>query len=824
MKSTFTLYDKGGKTMTEKKNNTPETTEEIKTVTIPVLPLRGLAIFPHTTMHLDAQRKFSVKAVEYAISHNVPILLLTQIDPSTEKPKEEDFYKTGTIANVKQLMKLPNDCVRVLVDAQVRGESKCIFEQNGILFTNAEIKKQVYTYKKTKNLEAQIRSLKDLYAEYFHIIGRISPEVMHRVAPLDDVDILTDTIAGSMLLDYDDKEYLLEITEPKKRLNELLKILSNEIELLKIEIDIQNKVKESMDKNHRDYYLREQLKIINEELGEGDDIQSLSEEYERNLSTLMVSEETKEKIQKEINRFSHLPSYSQEASVLRSYLDTVFDLPWSKRTVEKVDIKKCMKILDSDHYGLMDVKEKLIEYLSAKQINPEIHSQILCLIGPPGVGKTSIARSIAKALGRNYQRMSLGGVSDEASIRGHRKTYVGSMMGSLMSAVRASKVKNPLILLDEIDKLGSNYKGDPASALLEALDKEQNTTFTDHYLDVPFDLSEVLFITTANNADTIPAPLRDRMEIINLSGYTRYEKFRIAQDHLLKKQYKTHKITKKQISIDESAIYSIIDFYVREAGVRNLERTIINLIRKCEKDYILNNKPIKVTKDNLEKYLGKKKYLTENKFEFPQVGAAMGLAWTSAGGDTLFCEAVCVDGSGKIEATGSLGDVMKESTKIAVTHIRTIAPLLNIENDFYKKKDIFIHFPDGATPKDGPSAGITIALAVTSALTNRKIRCDVAMTGEISIRGKVLPIGGLKEKSISAHRAGIYDIIIPKDNEKDIEDIPMEIRKDLNFMCVSDFSQVLEIALLPCDLKTEVTREENYVGIGKYRYRENKIQ
>ncbi len=808
--------------MTENKNRTPESDNEVKTVTIPVLPLRGLAIFPHTSMHLDAQRKFSVKAVEYAISHNSPILLLTQLDPSTENPKEEDFYKTGTVANVKQLLKLPNECVRALVDAQVRGESKKIFEQNGMLFTNVEIKKQVFTYRKTKKLEAQIRSLKDLFAEYFHIIGRISPEVMHRVAPLDNIDILTDTIAGSMLLDYDDKEYLLEITDPKKRMNELLKILSNEIELLKIEIDIQTKVKESMDKNQRDYYLREQLKIINEELGDTDDTQTLSEEYHRKLDSIKLPKEAEEKIRKEINRFSHLPSFSQEASVIRSYLDTVFDLPWHKKTVEKVDIKKCMKVLDDDHYGLCDVKEKLVEYLAAKQINPQIHSQILCLIGPPGVGKTSIARSIATALGRKYQRLSLGGVSDEATIRGHRKTYVGSMMGSLMSAVRASKVKNPLILLDEIDKLGSNYKGDPASALLEALDKEQNSTFTDHYLDVPFDLSEVLFVTTANTPDTIPAPLKDRMEIINLSGYTRYEKFRIAQDHLIKKQYKIHSITKKQISIDESAIYSMIDFYVREAGVRNLERTIINLIRKCEKDYILNKAPIKVTASNIESYLGKKKYLTENKFDFPQVGAAMGLAWTQAGGDTLFCEAVCVDGSGKIDATGSLGDVMKESTKIAVTHIRTIAPLLNIESDFYKTKDIFIHFPDGATPKDGPSAGITIALAVTSALTNRKIRCDVAMTGEISIRGKVLPIGGLKEKSISAHRAGIYDIIIPKDNEKDIEDIPEEIRKDLNFMCVSDFSQVLEIALLPCDFENEVPREENFVGIGKYRYRENK--
>ncbi len=810
--------------MSDITKNTPDMINKRKTVTIPVLPLRGLAIFPHTTMHLDAQRNFSVKAVEYAISHNTPILLLTQIDPSTEKPSEEDFYKTGTVANVKQLLKLPNNCVRVLVDAQVRGESISIFEQNGMLFSQVEIKKQVHAVRKTKKLEAQIRSVKDLYAEYFHIIGRISPDVMHRVAPLDNIDILTDTIAGSMLLDYDDKEYLLEITDPKKRLGELMKILSNEIELLKIEIEIQNKVKESMDKNHRDYYLREQIKVINEELGETEDTASMADEYETKLNSLPIPIEAKEKIQKEINRFSHLPSYSQEASVIRSYLDTVFDLPWTKRTVEKVDIKKCMKILDNDHYGLMDVKEKLIEYLSAKQINPEIHSQILCLVGPPGVGKTSIARSIAKALGRKYQRMSLGGVSDEATIRGHRKTYVGSMMGSLMSAVRSSKVKNPLILLDEIDKLGSNYKGDPASALLEALDKEQNSTFTDHYLDIPFDLSEVLFITTANNPDTIPAPLRDRMEVINLSGYTRYEKFRIAHDHLIKKQYKEHKITKKQISIDDSAVYSMIDFYVREAGVRNLERTIINLIRKSEKDLILNNTSVKITADNIEKYLGKKKYLTENKFDFPQVGAAMGLAWTQAGGDTLFCEAVCVDGTGKIEATGSLGDVMKESTKIAVTHIRTIAPILNIESDFYKKKDIFIHFPDGATPKDGPSAGITIALAVTSALTNRKIRCDVAMTGEISIRGKVLPIGGLKEKSISAQRAGIYDIIIPKDNEKDIEDIPEEIRKDLNFMCVSDFAQVLEIALLPCDFEAEVKTEESFVGMGKYRYRENKIQ
>ena len=783
---------------------------------MPVLPLRGLVLFPHTAMHLEAQRKFSIKAIEYAVSKNVPVLLLTQIDASVEKVTKNDFYNIGTIANLKKFTRLPNECVRVFVDVVSRAKCIGLFEENGLWFAEVEALKEGEAPKMTKNMEAQIRSMKDLFAEYFHIIGRISPDVIYKTNSISDVSRLTDTIAGNMIIDYDDKEFLLEILDVKKRIKEVIRILTSEIELLKIEIDIQSKVQSKIDKNQREHYLREKMRVIAEELGEDEDAFSISQEYVKKLESLKLDKQTHEKILKEINHFSHLPSYSQEASVIRTYLDTLFDLPWNKKTKEHIDIKKCIEVLDKDHYGMEDVKQKLVEYLSAKQINPQIKSQIICLAGPPGVGKTSVARSVAKALGRKYERMSLGGVRDEAQIRGHRKTYVGAMMGSLMGAVRSSGVKNPLILLDEIDKLGSDYKGDPASALLEALDSQQNYSFTDHYLGVPFDLSDVLFITTANNTDTIPAPLLDRMEVINLSSYTRYEKYRIAHDYLIKKQFLNHKITKKQISIDDSAVYSIIDFYVREAGVRNLERTIINLIRKCEKKYLLSKKPVRVTESNIEEFLGKKKYLTEKRFETPQIGAVMGLAWTQAGGDTLFCEAVCVDGTGKIEATGSLGDVMKESTRIAVTHIRSISGFLGIDSDFYKKNDIFIHFPDGATPKDGPSAGITIALAVASALTKREVRSDVAMTGEISVRGKVLPIGGLKEKAISAHRAGIFNIIIPKENEKDIEDIPYEIRKELNFMCVSEFSQVLEIALLPRDFEENFSPDYFKEDMGEY--------
>lgn len=789
------------------------------TIEIPVLPLRGITIFPNTAIHLDAQRNFSVNAIEYAINNNKPVLLLTQIDPTVEEPKQEDFYTIGTLASVKNLIKLPNNCVRVLVDAKVRGMSQEIYRKSNMLYAKVRILESTPVKTVTKKTEAEIRSLKDLYSEYFRIIGRISPDIMNKVVNTNDIDKLTDTVSGSLIIDYDDKQYLLETLDPKKRLTRLIKIIAEEIKLLNIEIDIQSKVKTQLDKNHRDYYLREQMKIIAEELGEDEDIKSDAAIYEEKLMRSKMPKEAKEKVMKEIDRFSHLPPYSQESSVSRTYLDIVFDLPWDKSTKEKINIEKCMNVLNNDHYGLTDVKEKITEYLSAKKINPDIKSQILCLVGPPGVGKTSIVRSVAKAIGRVYRRISLGGVHDEAEIRGHRKTYVGSMPGKIISAIRSSGVNNPLILLDEIDKLASDYKGDPASALLEALDSEQNYSFCDNYIDLPFDLSNVLFITTANSVDTIPAPLLDRMEVISLSGYTRYEKFRIAKDHLLKKQYKEHKITKKQINITDSAIYTMLDFYVREAGVRNIERMIVSLIRKAEKKYLTENASLKIDDKNIEEYLGKKKYLFDKKYNEPQVGAAMGLAWTQAGGDTLFCEAVTVDGTGKIDATGSLGDVMKESAKIASTHIRSISNTLGIDKDFYKNKDIFIHFPDGATPKDGPSAGITIALAVTSALTGRKIRCDLAMTGEISIRGNVLPIGGLKEKSLAAHRAGIFNIIIPKDNEKDIEDIPKEIVNDFNFMPVSKFSEVLEIALLPKEVQQEEKKSENPVVTDFQKYK-----
>lgn len=797
--------------------------DEIITEEMVVLPLRGVSIFPYTVMHLDAQRKISVDAIEYAMQHNQPVLLLAQVDPSVEHPKEGDFYRIGTIAKVKQLLKLPNHCVRVLVDARIRGESLAVYEKDGVLFSQVKRCQRKHPVRKSKQLEAHIRSLKDVYAEYFKLVGRISPDVMGGIVSTSDIEKLTDIICGSLFIDYDEKQYLLELLDPKKRVVELIKILTAEIDLLQLEIDIQAKVKTQIDKNQKEYYLREQLRAIHEELGEDEDVHSEADEYLHRLEALrgILSEDSYKKLSKQISRFGRMNPQSQETMVERNYLDTIFDLPWNVRTKENIDIKKCIKKLDRDHYGMDKVKEKLVEYLSAKKFNPDIKSQILCLVGPPGVGKTSIVKSIADSIGRKYQRMSLGGVHDEAEIRGHRRTYVGAMMGKIMSAIRTAGVKNPLILLDEIDKLGKDMRGDPASALLEALDKEQNNTFTDHYVDLPFDLSEVLFITTANSLDTIPGPLLDRMEVIELSGYTRYEKYRIATDYLVKKQYREHQITAKNVRIKDSAIYSMIDYYVREAGVRNLERTIVTLIRKAEKEMLLTDRTsITVSEENLEAFLGKKKYTVDPKNKFPEVGAALGLAWTAAGGDTLFCEAVAVDGTGKIEATGSLGDVMKESTRIALAHIRSVADRLGLEKEFYKTKDIHIHFPDGATPKDGPSAGITIALAVTSALTGRKIRNDVAMTGEISIRGKVLPIGGLKEKAISAHRAGVYDIIIPKENEKDLEDIPKEIFSDFNFMSVSEFWEVLEIALLP--------KEEEYVNMGEdsfsqYNVCENKI-
>jgi ATP-dependent Lon protease len=801
-----------------------EILKTLDTIKVPVLPLRGITLFPYTTMHLDAGRQISVDAIEYALQNNVQVLLLTQIDPIVENPNTDDFYKIGTLARVKQLVRLPNKAVRVLIETDTRASAEQITRENDILFTDAEILTYNQPINQTKKLIAQIRSLKDIYSEYFRIIARISPDVINNIIAINDIEKLTDMVASSLFVDYDDKQYLLEILDPKKRLNELLKIIATEIDLLNIEIEIQGKIKKQIDKNQREYYLKEQIKVINEELGESEDVLGEAGGYYKKLEKLNLPKESNQKVKKEIDRFSKMPSYSHEMTVIRSYLDTVFDLPWNRSTNEKIDIKKCTKILESEHYGLEKVKEKIIEYLSAKKMNSDIKSQIICLVGPPGVGKTSIVRSIAKAIGRKYQRMSLGGVRDEAEIRGHRKTYVGSMPGKIISAIRTSGVNNPLILLDEIDKLGSDFKGDPSSALLEVLDKEQNFSFTDHYIDLPFDLSNVLFITTANNLDTIPSPLLDRMEVVNISGYTRQEKFHIANDYLLKKQYLEHKVTKKLINITDSAIYSIIDFYVREAGVRNLERNIINLIRKAQKDILLNDlNTLKIDDKNIEAYLGKKKYIVDKKNQFDEVGAALGLAWTAAGGDTLFCEAAVTEGTGKIEATGSLGEVMKESTKIAVTYIRTIYDKLGLDKKFYKTKDIHIHFPDGATPKDGPSAGITIALAVTSALTGRKIRCDVAMTGEISIRGKVLPIGGLKEKAISAHRVSVFNIIIPKENEKDLEEIPKEILPDFNFMPVSTFKEVLEIALLPKEEPKNIISVKDTPN-GKFEVYTDKIQ
>lgn len=801
-----------------------EILKTLDTIKVPVLPLRGITLFPYTTMHLDAGRQISVDAIEYALQNNVQVLLLTQIDPIVENPNTDDFYKIGTLARVKQLVRLPNKAVRVLIETDTRASAEQITRENDILFTDAEILTYNKPINQTKKLTAQIRSLKDIYSEYYRIIARISPDVINNIIAINDIEKLTDMVASSLFVDYDDKQYLLEILDPKKRLNELLKIIATEIDLLNIEIEIQGKIKKQIDKNQREYYLKEQIKVINEELGESEDVLGEAGGYYKKLEKLNLPKESHQKVKKEIDRFSKMPSYSHEMTVIRSYLDTVFDLPWNRSTTEKIDIKKCTKVLESEHYGLEKVKEKIIEYLSAKKMNSDIKSQIICLVGPPGVGKTSIVRSIAKSIGRKYQRMSLGGVRDEAEIRGHRKTYVGSMPGKIISAIRTSGVNNPLILLDEIDKLGSDFKGDPSSALLEVLDKEQNFSFTDHYIDLPFDLSNVLFITTANNLDTIPSPLLDRMEVVNISGYTRQEKFHIANDYLLKKQYIEHKVTKKLINITDSAIYSIIDFYVREAGVRNLERNIVNLIRKAQKDILLNDlTTLKIDDKNIEAYLGKKKYIVDKKNQFDEVGAALGLAWTAAGGDTLFCEAAVTEGTGKIEATGSLGEVMRESTKIAVTYIRTIYDKLGLDKKFYKTKDIHIHFPDGATPKDGPSAGITIALAVTSALTGRKIRCDVAMTGEISIRGKVLPIGGLKEKAISAHRVSVFNIIIPKENEKDLEEIPKEILSDFNFMPVSTFEEVLEIALLPKEEPKNIISVKDTPN-GKFEVYTDKIQ
>lgn len=774
----------------------PEMKKIIKKQVLPLLPLRGLTVFPYMILTFDVGREKSIKALDEAMINNQLIFLVTQKDAKNDSPDENDIYKTGTVSKVKQLLKLPGDTIRVLVEGVSRAEI-CDFLQTEPFFI-AEIAEKIISVEDNHRieLEALKRRVLSTFEEYVKLSNKISSDTVLSIITIEDAGQLSDVIASNMFLKAEQKQEILNQFHPSERLEKLLEILMKEIEILEVEKNINTRVRKQIDKMQKEYYLREQMKAIQNELGDKDGITGEVEEYREKLEKAHLPEEAEKKVLKELDRLLKMPSGSAEGSVIRTYLDWIFDLPWNFKTEEKIDLNRAEEILEEDHYGLKKVKERIIEYLAIRSLRNSLKGPILCLIGPPGVGKTSIAKSIARALNRNYVRMSLGGVRDEAEIRGHRRTYVGSMPGRILAALKQAGSKNPLILLDEIDKMSNDFRGDPASAMLEVLDSEQNFAFRDHYLELPFDLSDVLFLTTANNFDTIPRPLLDRMEIINISGYTEEEKVNIALKYLITKQTQAHGLQAKNLKIGEDAVRGIINYYTREAGVRNLEREIAAICRKTAKNLVsTGKKSVKVTSGSLEKYLGTRRFRYDKANEKDEVGIATGLAWTPVGGDTLSIEVTLMNGSGKLELTGHLGEVMKESARAAMSFIRSKTDQLNIDKDFYNKLDIHIHVPEGAIPKDGPSAGITLATAMVSALAGIPVKRNVAMTGEITLRGRVLPIGGLKEKVLAAHRAGIDTIIVPVDNKNDIDDIPENVRMKLKFVYASDMDIVLNTAL-----------------------------
>lgn len=761
-----------------------------------MLPLRGLTVFPHMILTFDVGRVKSINALDEAMMNNQLIFLTTQKDAKDDSPDVDDIYNVGTISRVKQLLRLPGNTIRVLVEGLTRAEVTNYIQTEP--FFIAEVVERSVPAGRKKNItdEAMRRKVVSTFEEYAKLSGKISPETVSSISSIEEIGQLSDLVASNMHLRIEQKQDILNEFHPGRRMEKLLELLLSEIEILEVEKDISMRVRKQIDKMQREYYLREQIKAIQSELGDKDGIAGEVEEYRKKLEKMDLPEEAENKVRKELDRLQKTPAGSAESAVIRTYLDWIFDLPWGKKTEVMIDLDKAGAILEEDHYGLEKVKERILEYLAVLKLTNNLKGPILCLVGPPGVGKTSIAKSIARALNRNYVRMSLGGVRDEAEIRGHRRTYVGAMPGRIINALKQAGSSNPLILLDEIDKMSSDFRGDPASAMLEVLDSEQNFAFRDHYLELSVDLSDVLFLTTANTLDTIPRPLLDRMEVITISGYTEEEKVQIAQRYLLKKQLRAHGLRKRNLRISEDTIRSIINYYTREAGVRNLEREIANLCRKAARALVSGNKKsVTITPSNIEKYLGARRFRYDKANEKDEVGLATGLAWTPVGGDTLAIEVTIMDGSGKLELTGQLGDVMKESAMAAVSFIRSKAELLGIDTEFHKKYDIHIHVPEGATPKDGPSAGITLATAMVSALTGRAVRKNVAMTGEITLRGRVLPIGGVKEKVLAAHRAGIDTVVLPSENRKDVDDIPDNVKSRLNFIFVDEMDTVLNTAL-----------------------------
>ena len=762
---------------------------------LPILALRGLTVFPDQTVHFDVGRAKSVLALEAAMKADQTLFLVPQKDLLVDDPKLADLYSIGTVAKVKQVLKTQTENLRVLVTGICRGRITELSQSEPYLYGTIEA---VAQQKEEDSIRAQAlrREANALYGLYLQMSEHPAQTVYLQMMASTSNGFLADSIAQNSGIEFPDKAKLLCMLNPTRRLETALRLLQREVEMLRVEAEIQEKTKASLDQNQRDYYLREQMKVIREELGEEDD-ENECESYAASIRGLKLDKDVEKKLLKDVERLKKQPFGSSEGAVLRNYLDTVLELPWNVKTKERVDVAAARKILEKDHFGMEKVKERILETIAVRQMAPQMPPQILCLVGPPGVGKTSISYSVAKALNRKMARVSLGGVHDEADIRGHRKTYVGAMPGRIMTAMIQAGSSNPVLLLDEIDKMGSDYRGDPSAALLEVLDGEQNRAYRDHYLEIPYDLSDVLFITTANTLDTVPAPLLDRMEVIELGSYTDEEKVMIAKNHLIPKQLAKHGLKKSQLRISEEAVRETISCYTRESGVRGLERCFGDLCRKAAMELLDGEtvKKVTVTGSNLEKYLGVRKYLPDRLPCTDQVGLVTGLAWTSVGGETLEVEVNVMDGSGKLELTGNLGDVMKESAHAALSYIRANAAKLGVAPDFYKTKDIHVHFPEGAVPKDGPSAGVTVCTAMVSALTGVSVRSDVAMTGEISLRGRVLRIGGLREKTMAALRHGIRTVIIPADNERDLEEIDQTVRRQLNFVSASTVDTVLETAL-----------------------------
>ena len=765
--------------------------------TMPTIALRGLTVFPNVMIHFEVARDMSIKALEEAMNAGSPVFLVGQKDISVEQPEQSDLYTVGTVSSIRQILRMPGDNVRVMVEGQSRGRMLRLMRTEPYLEAEVQnIPAEEPGTRASAKQEALMRATYELFQRYAELSPKVSPDLLIHVLASQDPGYIADYIAQNIAMRNSDKQEILEELRPVRRLEKLHRLLEREVEILSLDAEIQNKAREQISGHQRDYYLREQMKAIQNELGEGEDSDEF-EEYRKKIAQAQLPDQVREKLNKELSRLTKQPFGSSEATVLRSYLDVCLELPWGKTTKEKVSVAAVKKILDQDHFGLEKVKERILEFVAVKQLAPELKGQVLCLVGPPGVGKTSIAMSMARAMNRKLARISLGGVSDEAEIRGHRKTYVGAMPGRIINAINQAGSCNPLILLDEIDKLGSDHRGDPASALLEVLDGEQNATFRDNFLEVPFDLSQVLFVTTANTTETIPRPLLDRMEIIELSSYTDEKKLQIAKGHLLPKELKRHGLTRTQLKVTDGAIREIIASYTRESGVRVLERKLAAICRKAAMRVVSDDvKSIRVTEKQLQEYLGAPRYYPERQALEERVGVVNGLAWTSVGGELLEVEVNVVPGSGKVELTGNLGDVMKESAHAALSYIRSQSDRLNIPADFYKEKDLHVHFPEGAVPKDGPSAGIAITTAMVSALTGTPVRRGIAMTGEVTLRGRVLPIGGLKEKTMAAFRNGIKTVIIPADNGKDLEEIDQTVRKALRFILVERADQVLEQALV----------------------------